>query len=331
MKKSMKTSCLSVLAAGALVLGSCTLDDLIGSGGGGSGGSLEDKVVRGLKTALQVGIDSSSAAASKVNGYLGHKAIKILLPAEAEQALEAAERIGALVSPFASELEAMQALVSLTSGIDRSSFSGNLSRADGLIRDAAGLETVGDSLVKYMNRAAELAAPRSVPIFKGAIATLTIADGLEVLNSPDSTAATAYLDGRTFDPLVIAYAPLVDSTLALVPLTRYWADFRRIYNGMLSDYRALEGFQADWNGNAIVSGLPALRVGALEPLSYPPIQTGSLGGWTTRKALAGLFHLIGEEEKEIRRDPAAYVKDLASGISDLLGEVFGEIMDMESR
>ena len=59
-----KTAWLSLLAAGALTLGSCTLDDLIGSGNGGSGPSLEEKVVLGLKAALRVGIDSSSAAAS---------------------------------------------------------------------------------------------------------------------------------------------------------------------------------------------------------------------------------------------------------------------------
>lgn len=68
---------------------------------------------------------------------------------------------------------------------------------------------------------------------------------------------------------------------------------------------------------------------ALEPLAYDSIRTESLAGWTTEKAVTGLFYLVGEEEKDIRRDPFGYVRGLAAGISDLLEEVFGEIMKME--
>lgn len=322
---------ISGLICGALCLGSCTLEDLIGSSGKrGSGTTLNEKVVLGLKTALEVGIDSSSAAASKVNGYLGHKVIKILLPEEAEQALQAAEEVGAMVKPFSAELKTMQTVVNLTSGVDRTAFTSNLNSSNTLLSDIAGLESVGDSVVKYMNRAAELAAPRSVPVFKKAIFTMTIDDGMALLNSPDSIAATAYLNGKTFAPLVSAYAPLVDSTLTLVPLTRYWSDFRRTYNAVLSNYESLVAFQASWNANAVVSSIPALQVDKLKPVTYKPIVTESLGEWTTLKALGGLFHLVGEEEKAIRRDPLTYIKDLAKDISDLLGEVFGEIMKMEA-
>ena len=322
---------LSLLLGGALVLGSCTLEDVIGSGGNGSSDSeLNRKVVLGLKTALSLGIDSSSALASRVNGYLGHKVIKILLPEEAEKALTAAEAVGAMAKPFSTELKAMETLVNLTPGVDKSSFASNLSASTSLLSDIAGLEAISDSVVKYMNRAAEYAAPRSVPIFKHAITDLSIGDGLKLLNSSDSTAATGYLNGKTFTPLVAAYAPVVDSTLKQVPLTKYWGDFRTHYNGILANYNKLLAFQQSWNGNSVVSNLPALQVNKLKPVDYKPIQTESLGAWTTDKALAGLFYLVGEEEKDIRRDPYAYIKGLATDVSDLLGEVFGEIMKMRS-
>ena len=45
-------------------------------------------------------------------------------------------------------------------------------------------------------------------------------------------------------------------------------------------------------------------------------------------AAMGLFYLVGEQEKHIRRDPYGFVKGLAAQAADLLKKVFGEIMDM---
>jgi hypothetical protein len=332
MKNPKKTFLAALSASGAILLASCNVDDFLSTATmDPSDTTVAGRVVAGLKTALKLGIDSSSLSASKLNGYLANKAIKILLPEEAVQALAAAEQIGAYVKPFESELKAMQTVVNLTAGVNKSAFTSNLNASGTLLTDIAGLETIGDSLILYMNRAAEYAAPRSVPIFKDAITGMTIADGLSLLNSGDSTAATAYLNGKTFNPLVTAYSPIVDSTLSLVPLTKYWGQFRTAYNEVLADYNGLLAFQNGWNGNAIVASLPALQIDALEPVSYQPIQTESLGQWTTAKALGGLFHLVGEEEKGIRRDPIGYAKGLAANVSDLLKEVFGEIMKMETK
>jgi hypothetical protein len=323
----------SLAAAGGILisglsLGSCTLDDLMLDPSNKTL-SLDEKVVLGLKTALKVGIDSSSTVASQLNGYLTHKVIKILLPEEAEQALATAEAVGAYVRPFKSELEAMESGVNLVMGSsDRNSFSSNLTASSNLLSQVTQLEGIGDSLIKYMNRAAEMAAPRSVPIFKAAITDMTIGDGLSLLNSSDSTAATAYLDGKTFSPLSSAYSPMVDSTLTKVPLTRYWTDFRDGYNSVLANYQKLLAFQTSWNGNAFVQA-GNFQVNRLKAVDNKPIETESLGKWTTDKALFGLFYLVGEEEKDIRRDPFGYARGLAANVSDILKEVFGEIMEME--
>ncbi len=313
---------------GGLAFSSCTIDDVLAPVGSG-GGSLDEKVVLGLRTALSVGIDTSAAFASQVNGYLAHEAIRILLPAEAAQAIKAAEEVAGYVNPFAHELQAIKAIAAATPGVEQGSFTANLGRSAGILGEVAAMGSIGDSLVKYMNRAAEYAAPRSVPIFKSAIGSMTINDGLSLLNSADSTAATLYLSGKTFNPLDAAYTPIVDSTLALVPLTKYWSDFRSTYNTLLVDYQALVDFQVSWNANVVVSRVPTLQVDALKRVSYKPIETESLGAWTTEKALTGLFFLVGEQERSIRRDPIGYVKELAADLSNILTEVFGKIMDME--
>jgi hypothetical protein len=329
-KKTVRTAALgaalgTALGAG-LILTSCDLDGLLLHDGDLR---LNEKVVMGLKTALEVGIDSSSGVASKVNGYLANKAIRILLPEEAEQALAAAEQVGEYIKPFKAELSAMQSLVDITLGTDKNAFASNLNASNALLTQVTQLEGVGDSVIKYMNRAAEMAAPRSIPIFKGAITEMTIDDGLSLLNSSDSTAATLYLNGKTFGGLSTAYSPLVDSTLALVPLTKYWGDFRTGYNTVLANYQKLLAFQSSWNNNATVKAVPSLQVDKLKPLANQPITTESLGQWTTEKALVGLFFLVGEEEKDIRRDPFGYAKGLAADASELLKEVFGDIMEME--
>jgi hypothetical protein len=65
-------------------LSSCTLNDILVDGGGVD--STETQVVKGLRTALSLGIDSGADIAGKVNGYLANAAIKILLPEDAARA-----------------------------------------------------------------------------------------------------------------------------------------------------------------------------------------------------------------------------------------------------
>jgi len=57
------------------------------------------------------------------------------------------------------------------------------------------------------------------------------------------------------------------------------------------------------------------------PLAELPARIGParsiLDQYVVTKALGGLFHVLGEEERKIRKDPAARV-------TDLLKEVFGK-------
>jgi hypothetical protein len=76
-----------------------TLDDLIKKGKGqmknGSGNSLSnDEVVSGLKEALTVGSNKSSAQASKADGFYKNPAIKIPFPPEAKQMESTLKGIG---------------------------------------------------------------------------------------------------------------------------------------------------------------------------------------------------------------------------------------------
>jgi hypothetical protein len=150
-----------------------------------------------------------------------------------------------------------------------------------------GLRSIGlgaqvDELVLGMNRAAERAAPYARDIFFDAIGEMTIDDARRILGGPD-TAATDYFRGKTTGPLTTAFTPVVERAMNEVGVSRQ-------YNQILDQARAIPFFRTE---------------------DY------DLNRYVVDKALAGLFHVVGEEERKIRRDPAARV-------TDILRDVFGQ-------
>ena len=150
-----------------------------------------------------------------------------------------------------------------------------------------GLRTVGygsevDQLVLSMNRAAERAAPSAKSIFWDAIGGMTIEDAQRILGGTP-TAATDYFKSKTSASLTSAFRPIVDQAMNEVGTTRQ-------YNELLGRAKAI----------------PFLRT-----------EDYDLDHYVVGKALDGLFHVVGEEERKIRTDPAARV-------TDLLKEVFSK-------
>jgi hypothetical protein len=145
----------------------------------------------------------------------------------------------------------------------------------------AGYGSQVDELVVGMNRAAERAAPAAREIFFGAIGEMTIDDARKILNGPD-TAATQYFQGKTTAKLTAAFTPVVERAMSQVGVMQQ-------YNALLDRAR----------------GIPFLRV-----------EDYDLDKYVVGKSLDGLFFVLADEEKKIRRDPSARV-------TSLLKEVFG--------
>lgn len=131
-----------------------------------------------------------------------------------------------------------------------------------------------------MNRAAEQAAPHAKKIFWDAIGEMTFDDARKILNG-DDTAATEFFRIKTTDRLAAAFRPMVDRAMNEVGVTR--------------QYKALV---------AQSQAIPFVKSEALDIDQY-----------VLTKALDGLFYVLGEEERKIRRNPTARV-------TDLLKEVF---------
>lgn len=133
-----------------------------------------------------------------------------------------------------------------------------------------------DNLIMSLNRAAEDAAGKAVPIFVNAITSMNINDGLNILRGGNN-AATDFLRRTTTGALTQAFRPVIEKSLGKVGATRYWTDIFTIYNRL--------------------------------PITRNKVNT-DLTGYVTERALNGLFVSVAQEEANIRQNPAARVNDL---------------------
>ncbi len=173
-------------------------------------------------------------------------------------------------------------------------------RPDGFLKNAAikillpeklrtvgnGLRMVGmgaqvDNLEVGMNRAAEQATPAAKQIFINALTKMTFDDARKILSGGD-TAATDYFKKQSSDELTSAFTPVVHNAMENVGVIRQ-------YDQLMQNPMAA---------------------------SLSKNQNLNLDSYVVGKTLDGLFYMLGEEEKKIRRDPAAQT-------TALLKQVFG--------
>jgi len=149
-----------------------------------------------------------------------------------------------------------------------------------------GLSKQVTTFEETLNRAAEEATKKALPIFVDAIKNMSVSDGFSILKGGDG-AATKFLKSQTSNQLVIAFAPVVKEATTKVQLTAYW-------NPLITKYNTAMTFSGGQK---------------LDP---------DLDAYITQKAIDGLFYLVEIEENKIRKDPLARV-------SDILVKVFGSL------
>jgi hypothetical protein len=157
-----------------------------------------------------------------------------------------------------------------------------LAKAEGAMR-MVGMGSQADELVVAMNRAAEAAVPESKTLLKQALRQMTVDDAKQILTGGDD-AATQYFKRATYAPLQIKFAPIVERATRNVKLADTY------------DAVAQKG----------------VALGLVKP------EDASLQAYVTQKTLDGLYLMMAEEERAIRKDP------LGQG-SELLKKVFGAV------
>lgn len=134
-----------------------------------------------------------------------------------------------------------------------------------------------------INRAAENAVPLAKDMLVNAVRSMSVADAKNILTGGD-TSVTAFFADRTRAPLTTQFLPVVRQVTSKI--------------GLAAQYDRLAGKAAGF-------GLLKQEDASIDP-------------YVTRKALDGLYLVIGEEEKKLRQNP------LGAG-SDILRKVFGAL------
>jgi hypothetical protein len=148
---------------------------------------------------------------------------------------------------------------------------------------AIGMGKHADELTATMNHAAEQAVVEARPILVDAIRKMTWQDAKAVLAGGDD-AGTQYFQRTTSTQLSTRFLPIVKRATGKLRLTEKYNRFA---------------------GQAANLGLMSK-------------QDADLDAYVTKKTMDGLFLLIAEQEKAIRKDP------VGAG-SDLLKKVFGAV------
>jgi hypothetical protein len=196
----------------------------------------DEKIVSGLKEALEVGTAKAVALTGRHDGFLKNEAIRILLPPRLQPIGKGMRMIG--------------------------------------------MGEQVDDLEIGMNRAAEQATPQARQIFVAALRKMAFSDARSILTGGD-TAATEYFRRTTSSDLSTAFTPIVHKSMEKVGVVRQ-------YNGVIKNAPG---------GRALASEF-------------------DLDKYVVEKTLDGIFIMLAEEEKKIRKDPGAQT-------TTLLREVFG--------
>lgn len=146
---------------------------------------------------------------------------------------------------------------------------------NGLKRTESTLRFLGqgkrvDEFVAAMNHAAEKAVPVAVDIFLDSAKQMTFNDARNILFSGQDDAATQFFRRTSEDRLRQKFRPIVEEFTVQVGVTQK-------YKEMIGRYSFV--------GRMIGE------------------DASDIDGYVTEKAMDGLFFLIAEEEKKIRRDP----------------------------
>jgi hypothetical protein len=140
-----------------------------------------------------------------------------------------------------------------------------------------------DELVVSMNHAAEMAVPLAKPLLVNAVRSLSVTDAKNILAGGD-TSVTDFFREKTSASLAVKFLPIVKKMTDR-------SDLSAKYNRAIGQVS---------------------KFGAVSP------EQATVEDYVTQKAVDGLFKMIGEEERAIRRDP------IGAG-SKIISKVFGSL------
>ena len=158
----------------------------------------------------------------------------------------------------------------------------SVQKVEGMMRKL-GMSKQADELLTTINRAAEAAVPEAKTLLVDSIKKMSVEDAKGILSGGDD-AATQYFRRTTSAPLAAKFKPIVQKAITKVKLAEKYDQ---------------------------VAG-KAAKFGLVKE------EDSHLQDYVTQKTLDGLYLMIAEEEKLIRKNPAEAAGKLAKKVFGLL-------------
>ncbi len=158
----------------------------------------------------------------------------------------------------------------------------SLERAEKAMR-RLGMGKYADELIVTMNRAAEAAVPEAKQLMIDSVKKMTVQDAKGILTGGD-TAGTAYFRRTTSKQLHERFLPIVKTATAKVGVAQKYNEYAE----------------------------KGASLGVVKK------EDADLDEYVTQKVLDGLYLMVAEEEKKIRKDPL-------SAASSIIKKVFGAL------
>ena len=222
---------------------------------------------------------------ARILGFLAYFVISVSVTAATLDGITNTEAVSGLKQALADGSAAAVAQLGVENG-----FLGNpkvkiplppaLQRVESALR-FAGMRRQADDLVLAMNRAAEAAVPEAKALLVDSVRRMSVQDARGILTGGD-TAATEYFRRTTQSQLTQRFLPIVKKATDRV--------------GLAEQYNSLAG--------------QGMQLGLIKK------DQATIEGYVTRKALDGLYLMIGEQEKAFRQNPLG-------ATSDIVKRVFG--------
>jgi ribosomal protein L30/L7E len=145
-------------------------------------------------------------------------------------------------------------------------FPGEAEKIEKTLRDL-GLNKLVDEVTGKFTRATSSAVRAAKPIFINAVKEMSIKDAAKILITDNTHAATDYFKETMKPELMVAFRPIVDSTIKTEGANKDWKQITDIYNKI--------------------------------PFINKPLET-SLTDFIAARAIDGMFGIVANEEEQIR-------------------------------
>jgi ribosomal protein L30/L7E len=145
-------------------------------------------------------------------------------------------------------------------------FPGDAAKIEKTLRDL-GLDRLVDQVTGKFTRATSSAVRAAKPIFLQSLREMSIRDAASILITDNTHAATEYFKTTMSPELMVAFRPIVDSTINVEGANRDWKQITDVYNKI--------------------------------PFINKPLET-SLTDFIAARAIDGMFSIVANEEEQIR-------------------------------